>query len=151
MDNQQTQRVNEAAQQFAETLMESYRTITERNASVQHHSGELTQNFFNTVISNLYSEVESNRAASQNLAEQTQRGQEATQILAQEFVGAYMGFLNSMFSFYQESAEVAGRGTEEAASSIERGPSSGEEAQSSAREDLRSIIRESTRRSAGEI
>ena len=38
---------------------------------------------------------------SQQLADQTQRQQEATQQLTQESVGAYMDFINSMFAFYQ--------------------------------------------------
>jgi len=37
------------------------------------------------------------------------RQREATQALTQESVGAYMDFVNSMFSYYQGTVEQAGR------------------------------------------
>jgi hypothetical protein len=43
------------------------------------------------------------------LAEQQQRATEAGQQLTQESVDAYMDFVNSMFSFYQGSAQQARR------------------------------------------
>ena len=42
---------------------------------------------------------------SQQLSDQTQRQQEATQQLTQESVGAYMDLINSMFAFYQQGME----------------------------------------------
>jgi hypothetical protein len=45
MDDQQTRKINEAAQQFTEALVESYRTATDRTvSSVQQLNAELTQN-----------------------------------------------------------------------------------------------------------
>ena len=46
----------------------------------------------------------------QQLADQQQRAQEAGRTLTQESVGAYMDFVNSMFSFWQGSVEVAREG-----------------------------------------
>jgi hypothetical protein len=45
--------------------------------------------------------TEETQGASQELAEQTQKAQEAAQTLAQESTGAYMEFMNSMLTMSQ--------------------------------------------------
>src|SRR5215217_754820 len=115
MDEQQQQKVNQAAEQFADTLRESYRAVSERGESAQELNAQLTEQFFNTVNDHLRTHVQETRQMSEQLADQQQRGQEAAQQLTQESVQAYMDFINSMFSFYQTSSpEVAQRGTTEA-------------------------------------
>ena len=69
----------------------------------------MTQQFFNSVIKNLQAQTEGNRQLTQQLADQQQRQQEATQALTQESVGAYMDFVNSMFSYYQGTVAEAQR------------------------------------------
>jgi hypothetical protein len=49
----------------------------------------------------------------QDLQGQQDRQREATQALTQESVGAYMDFVNSMFSYYQGTVEQAGRQAQE--------------------------------------
>jgi hypothetical protein len=49
------------------------------------------------VVENLRGQTENVQGASRDLAEQTQRGQEAAQALTQEAVAAYMDFMNSVF------------------------------------------------------
>jgi hypothetical protein len=115
MDERQIESVNEAAQRFAEAVRESYQIVADRAASAQQLNAELTQNFFNSVINNLRSQAESNRQMTQDLQGQQERQREATQALTQESVGAYMDFVNSMFSYYQGTVESTGpRGTQEA-------------------------------------
>lgn len=109
MDDQQAHKVNEAARKFAEALTESYGKVSDRTISAQGLSAELTQSFFNAVISNLYRQAGGNRAMTRELIEQAQRGQEAAQVLAQESVNAHMGFLDSMFYYYRQSMEEAER------------------------------------------
>jgi uncharacterized protein YdiU (UPF0061 family) len=116
MDEQQQRRVNEAAEQFAGAVVESYRTLAARGVSAQELNAELTQQFFNRVINNLRTQAEDTREMTQALAEQQQRGQEASQTLTQESVGAYMNFVNSMFSYLQAAPEAIERGTREAQS-----------------------------------
>jgi hypothetical protein len=105
MDQQQQQQVNEAAEKFAEAVRESYQTVADRAVSAQQLNAELTQNFFNSVINNLRAQAESNREMTQELQGQQERQREATQALTQESVGAYMDFVNSMFSYYQGTVE----------------------------------------------
>src|SRR5215217_8961788 len=115
MDEQQQQRVNQAAEEFADALRESYRAVSERGELAQELNAQLTEQFFNTVNDHLRTHAEDTRQMSEQLADQQQRGQEAAQQLTQESVQAYMDFINSMFSFYQTSSpEVAQRGTTEA-------------------------------------
>jgi hypothetical protein len=108
-EQQQQQQINEAAEKFADAVRESYQTVAGRAASAQQLNAELTQNFFNSVINNLRSQAESNREMTQELQGQQERQREATQALTQESVGAYMDFVNSMFSYYQGTVEQAGR------------------------------------------
>ncbi len=114
MDDRQQRQVNEAAEKFAEAIRESFQAVAERGVSAQQLNAELTQNFFNSVIDNLQKQAEGNRQMTQQLADQTQRQQEATQQLTQESVGAYMDFVNSMFSFAQQGPRAAERGAERA-------------------------------------
>ena len=114
MDQQQQQQVNEAAEKFADAVRESYRAVADRTVSAQELNAELTQNFFNSVINNLRAQAESNRDMTQQLADQQQRQQEATQALTQESVNAYMDFINSMFSYWQGNVEQAQRQAQQA-------------------------------------
>jgi polyhydroxyalkanoate synthesis regulator phasin len=109
MDEQQQRQVNEAAEKFADAVRESYQTVADRAVSAQELNAELTQNFFNNVINNLRSQADQNREMTQQLADQQERQREATQALAQESVGAYMDFINSMFSYYQGGLEETKR------------------------------------------
>jgi Zn-dependent M32 family carboxypeptidase len=107
MDQQQQQQrqINEAAEQFSEALMESFRASTEHTALDQEINAQLTQDFFNRVIENLRTQAEDTRQVGQQLADQQQRAIEAGRTLTQESVDAYMEFVKSMFSFWQGAKE----------------------------------------------
>jgi hypothetical protein len=115
MDNQQTRRVDEAAQKFAESLTEAYRAVAGRSVSAQELNAQLTQEFFNGVINNLRTQAENNRALAEDLIEQQRKQQEASQALTQESLDAYMEFLGSVFALPRETAKTAGRAAWEAA------------------------------------
>jgi hypothetical protein len=97
MTEQQTRRIEGAARLFAEALAESYRTATDRTVSAQELNAQLMQQFFNGVVDNLRDQTDNILSASRDLAEQTQRGQEAAQALTQESIGVYMDFMSSLF------------------------------------------------------
>ncbi len=114
MDDQQSQqRVNEAAEQFADALVQSYKVAVERGASAQEEGAQLTEVFFNQTINSLRAQVEENRQATERLTEQHQRQADATQTLTQESVGAYMDFIDSMFSYWQGGVQTAERGSKQ--------------------------------------
>ena len=112
-DQQSQQRINEAAEQFTDALVESYKTVTERGASAQEQGAQLTEDFFNRVVENLRTQAEESRQATQQLADQQQRQVEAAQTLTRESVEAYMDFMNSMFSWWQGGVQTAERGARE--------------------------------------
>jgi hypothetical protein len=113
MDQQSQQRVNEAADKFTDALVQSYKAVAERGASSQEQSAQLTEAFFNQTINNLRAQAEENRQATEQLADQQQRQAESTQTLTQESVGAYMAFVDSMFSYWQSGIQTAERGARE--------------------------------------
>lgn len=109
VDDQQQQRLNEAAEQFSNALVDSFKTVSERGEAAQQQSAQLTEDFFNRVIENLRTQAEDNREMTQQLADQQQRVREAGQALTQESVNAYMDFVNSMFSYWQGGIRAAER------------------------------------------
>ena len=145
-DQQSQQRINEAADQFTDALVQSYKTVAERGVSAQEGSAQVTEVFFNQTINNLRAQAEENRQATQQLADQQQRQAEATRTIAQESVGAYMEFMDSMFSYWQggiQTAEQGARETEKAEGRTEREGTEGH------KEYFREVIEETNRRAGG--
>ena len=116
-DQQSQQRINQAADQFTDALVQSYKTVAERGVSAQEGGAQVTEVFFNQTINNLRAQAEENRQATQQLADQQQRQAEAAQTLTRESVGAYMEFMDSMFSYWQGGIQTAERAAEPAPSS----------------------------------
>ena len=112
-DQQSQQRVNEAAEQFTDALVQSYKTVVNNNVSAQERSTQVTEVFFNQTINNLRAQAEQNRQATEQLADQQQRQAEAAQTLTRESVDAYMYFMDSMFSWWQGGVQTAERGARE--------------------------------------
>ena len=107
MDEQDQQRINDAAQQFSDALVQSSKAAADRGMAAQQINAQLTQEFFNRVIENLRTQAEDTRQMGQELAEQQQRAAEAERSLTQESLSAYVDFVNSMFSFAQRIGQEA--------------------------------------------
>jgi hypothetical protein len=105
MDEHRTKRINEAAQKFADALIESQRVVSECSAEAQERQVQLSQNFFESVSNHIRAQAQIGDAAARDLAEQARKGQEASQDLTRESADAYMDFLESMFSYYRRSAQ----------------------------------------------
>ncbi len=145
-DQQSQQRINEAAEQFTDALVESYKTVADRGVSAQERNTQVTEVFFNQTINNLRAQAEQNRQATEQLADEQQRQAEAAQTLTKESVGAYMDFMDSMFSFWQggiQTAEQGAREIEKAEGSAEREGTEGHKAY------FRKVIEETNRRAGG--
>ena len=112
MDQQEQQRLNEAAQQFTEAFVQAQRAAAERGVSMQEMNAQLTQDFFNRVIENFRTQAEETRGLGQQLGGLQQQATEAGRTLTQESVSAYMDFVNSMFSAAQAGGQAAQRGAE---------------------------------------
>ena len=107
MDEKQQKQVNEAAENFAAAIKDSYQAVADRSVSARELNAQLTQEFFNGVTNNLRTQVEGNRALVEDLIAQQQKQREASQALAQESSNAYTDFLDSMFSYYQGNLDRA--------------------------------------------
>jgi hypothetical protein len=108
MDERQQQQINQAAEQYANAVMEAQRTMAERGASAQETNAQLTRQFFDGVIDNLRKQVEGSRGTSEELAEQTQKAQEAARALTQEATSAFMGFMDTLFALAKGGTKGAG-------------------------------------------
>lgn len=97
---------HEAVQKLTEAILEYHTMLSHISVETQERQVQLTRRFFASVADNLRAQTEGNRVASQELAEQAQRWQEATQSLAQEWVNAYIDFLASTFSYYPANAKA---------------------------------------------
>lgn len=104
---QENQRLNEAAEQFADALVQSYRAVSELGVTTQERNVQLSEEFFNKVVSNLRTQADANLQLSEQIAKQQQRQVEAAQALTQETVDAYMDFASSVFGFWQRGTQVA--------------------------------------------
>ena len=103
MDEQLTQKINEAAKEFADALADSYQALTNRTVSTQEQVAQLAQAFFESVIEHLHAQARGNQEMVQELVDQQQQQQrEAAQTLAQETsVEDYMKLLDYMCSYYR--------------------------------------------------
>src|SRR5215216_2165484 len=96
---EQQQRLNEAAEQFADALVQSYRAVSELGVTTQERNVQLSEEFFNKVVSNLRTQTDANLQLSEQIAQQQQQV-EAAQALTRETVDAYMDFASSVFGFW---------------------------------------------------
>src|SRR5918999_2191477 len=145
-DQQSQQRINEAADQFTDALVRSYKTVAERGVFAQEGGAQLTEVFFNQTINNLRTQAEENRQAAERLADQQQRQADATRTIAQESVGAYLEFMDSMYSWWLggiQAAEQGARETEKAEGRAEREGTEGH------KESFRKVIEETNRKAGG--
>ncbi len=102
---------NEAARKMAEAIVESQRALASVSVETQKRQAELTQSFFESVVSNLREQAKDNTVGSRELAEQVFKSQETGWWLAQESMKAQVDFLDSIFSYYQENLRAAQRAT----------------------------------------
>jgi hypothetical protein len=98
---QEHQGLNEAAEQFTDALVQSYQVVSELGVTTQERNVQLTEEFFNKVVSNLRTQADANVQLSEQIAEQQQRQVEAAQALTLETVDTYMDFASSVFGFWQ--------------------------------------------------
>ena len=113
-DQQEQQRMNEAAEQFTDALAQTYKTVAERGVAALEPGAQFTEVFYKQTINNLHTQAEENRRATQQLAEQQQRQADAVQSIAQESVRAYIDFVDSLFSYWESAIQTAELGTREA-------------------------------------
>ena len=104
---EQQQRLNEAAEQFADALVHSYRAVSELGVTTQERNVQLSEEFFNKVVSNLRTQTDDNLQLAQHIADQQQHPVEAAQALTLETVDTYMDFASAVFGFWHRGTQAA--------------------------------------------
>lgn len=115
MDRRRADNARQTAEEMTNTVQKSYQTIAENAIAAQERNVQFFQNFFETWNQSLFQtwnetlkgQIETNHAMVQSLSQQAQRLQESYQALVQGSVSAYMGWLNSMFSYSQARPNIA--------------------------------------------
>jgi methyl-accepting chemotaxis protein len=100
-------RANKAAERLAETTRDSFGTILDHAVGLQERNVRFAQGLVDESIKELRSQVESNRAMSQELVDRAERQRDAFQTLVEESVDAYMDLVYVPFSYYKEGLEAA--------------------------------------------
>jgi hypothetical protein len=100
---QQTQNINQAAEQLTDATQQAFRTLVDRTVTLQESNLRFTQNFYKSWIEQLNNQAQGTRQAVQNLRDQGQRQREAVETLSREARNTYSEFLNSAVGFYQNA------------------------------------------------
>ncbi len=103
MDEKNTDKVKEATEKLTEVVQGYYETAVESTTAVQESNVRLAQNLFESGVEALKVQTDINQHTLQSLAEQFRKHQEVFRELSQESLGAYEGFLGSLFSYYEEA------------------------------------------------
>ena len=111
INDQQTKRINEAAQRVVVDTLESYKMGWDRSAEANEGQTRLAKNLSEGTMRNLRTQAERNMEAAEELTEHARKGQEAGRVLAWESAEAYTDFLDSLFFYYRENAGAAERST----------------------------------------
>ena len=111
INDQQTKRINEAAQRVVVDTLESYRMGWDRLAEANEGQTRLAENLSEGTMRNLRTQAERNVDAAEELTEHARKGQEAGRVLARESAEAYTDFLDSLFFYYRDNARAAERST----------------------------------------
>jgi hypothetical protein len=104
---QQTQNINQAAEQLTDATQQAFRTLADTTVTLQESNLRLTQSFYKSWIEQLNHQAQGTREVVQNLRLQGQRQREAVGTLSQEATNTYSEFLNSAMGFYQNALGTA--------------------------------------------
>ena len=107
MTQQQTQNINQAAEQLTDATQQAFRILADRTVALQESNFKVTENFYKNWIEQVSNQAQGTRQLVQNLRHQGQRQREAVQTLSQEATNTYSEFLNSAVGFYQNAVGMA--------------------------------------------
>lgn len=107
MDHQQLQSVNRAAEEWTDSVRQSFQVLADRTVALQESNLKLAQGYFQGFLEQLQSQTRGNEEVTRTLRQQGERQQQSLQTLARESANAYSDFLNSALSFYQQTLQMA--------------------------------------------
>jgi len=104
---QQTQNINQAAEQLTDATQQAFRILADRTVALQESNLRLTENFYKNWIEQLNNQAQGTHEVVQNLRDQGQRQREAVGTLSREATNTYSEFLNSAVGFYRNALGTA--------------------------------------------
>ena len=102
MDEKDVRRVNEVIKDLTEAARESYKAAVDQAFAARESNMSLARSFFEDWTDTLEAQAELNRRTMQRLVEQVRRNQEVFRKLSRNSLNAYDGFLDSLYSYYEE-------------------------------------------------
>ena len=100
-------KANKAAERLAETTRDSFGAVLDHAVGLQERNVRFAQGLVDDSIKELRSQVESNRAMTQEIVDRAERQRGAFQELVEESIDAYMDLAYAPFSYYKEGLEAA--------------------------------------------
>jgi hypothetical protein len=100
-------KANKAAERLAETTRDSFGAVLDHAVGLQERNVRFAQGLVDDSIKELRSQVESNRAMTQELVDRAETQRDAFQVLVEESIDAYMDLAYVPFSYYKEGLEAA--------------------------------------------
>ncbi len=107
MDEKDTNRAGDAAEELDRLARESYKAAVDRAFDVQKSGMRLSRRFFENWIETLEDHAELNRRTVQDLAELIHEQREVFREMSRESLDAYDGFVDSLASYYEEVSKEA--------------------------------------------
>jgi hypothetical protein len=101
------EKANRAAEQLARTTGDSYKAVVDHVVALQERNVRFAQGLVDDSIKELRTQVESNRAMTQELVDRAEKQRDAFQVLVEESIDAYMDLAYVPFSYYKEGLEAA--------------------------------------------
>ena len=149
---QQTQNINQAAEQLTDATQQAFRTLAGRTVTLQESNLRFTQNFYKSWIEQLNNQAQGTRQAVQNLRYQGQRQREAFETLSREATNTYSEFLNSALGFYQNAVgtatQVAQQNMQQGVQATQQSVQAGVQAASQAAQQATDVANESGQQGA---
>ncbi len=105
MDEKDTNRAGDAAEELDRLARESYRAAVDQAFDVQKSGMRLSRRFFENWIETLEDHAELNRRTMRGLTELVREQREVFREMSRDSLDAYDGFVDSLAFYYEEVSE----------------------------------------------
>jgi hypothetical protein len=104
------EKANRAAEQLARTTGDSYKAVVDHVVALQERNVRFAQGLVDDSIKELRSQVESNRAITQELVDRAERQRGAFRTLVEESADAYVDLLYTPLAYFRQGLRLVETG-----------------------------------------
>jgi hypothetical protein len=104
------EKANKAAEQLARTTGDSYKAVVDHVVALQERNVRFAQGLVDDSIKELRSQVESNRAITQELVDRAERQRGAFRTLVEESADAYVDLLYTPLAYFRQGLRLVETG-----------------------------------------